>query len=321
MRKIVGSVILALLFIRGGLQPELHDSDICGRRRPAGGPGHFRQLRLRHRCCDGRGGECLHCVSCLIPLWCAWTPLPTSLTLVAGTGTPGYSGDNGPAASAQLNKPSGMALDSAGNLYIADSGNNRVRKVSNGVITTVSGGGVGAQLSNPTGVAVDTSGNLYIADSGNNVVRKVSGGVTVTVAGTGTAGASGDGGPATSAQLNSPRDVAVDTLGNLYIADFGNDAVRQGSEAAFSPRCFTSKERARSVSPWTAPATCFLRLPAPLFRWSARSQPAGAVSAVAGNFTVGYSGDGGSATNAAARQSGGCRGGCQRQPLHRGLQQ
>src|ERR1035437_5309219 len=95
-----------------------------------------------------------------------------TLTRVAGTGTPGYSGDNGPATSAQLNSPWGIALDAAGNLYIADSGNNRVRKVSNGVITTVAGNIAGAQLSNPTGVAVDSSGNIFIADSNNNVDRK-----------------------------------------------------------------------------------------------------------------------------------------------------
>jgi len=152
-----------------------------------------------------------------------------ALTLVAGTGKPGFSGDNGPAASAQLNSPWGLAVDAAGNLYIADAGNNRVRKVSNGVITTVAGDAGGAQLSNPTGVAVDSSGNLYIADSGNNVVRKVSGGVTVTVAGTGSAGFNGYSGTATSVQLYSPADVAVDVAGNLYIADTGNDSIREVS--------------------------------------------------------------------------------------------
>ena len=131
------------------------------------------------------------------------------LTLVAGNGTIGYSGDNGPAASAQLGGPRGIAVDSAGNVYIADSYVNRVRKVSNGVITTVAGNGTqgfsgdngpatSAQLAYPYGVAVDSAGNLYIAD-GNGRIRKVSNGVITTVAGGGSS--LGDNGPATSARL------------------------------------------------------------------------------------------------------------------------
>ena len=115
------------------------------------------------------------------------------LTVVAGNGTPGFSGDNGPATSAQMNQPEGIAVDSAGNLYIADTINNRIRKVSNGVITTVAGNGVrgfsgdngpatSAQLFWPEGVAVDSAGNLYIADSLNLRVRKVANGVITTVA-------------------------------------------------------------------------------------------------------------------------------------------
>src|ERR1039458_1128087 len=157
------------------------------------------------------------------------------LTLVAGNGTSGYSGDNGPATSAQLNGPYGVAVDSASNLYIADSGNNRIRKVSNGVITTVAGNGTAgfsgdngpatsAQLSGSFDVTVDSVGSLYIGDGGNNRIRKVSNGVITTVAGSGStgpsgAGFSGDNGPATSAQLQIPGGVAVDSPGNLYIAD------------------------------------------------------------------------------------------------------
>ena len=100
------------------------------------------------------------------------------LTLVAGNGTPGFSGDNGPATSAQLNSPAGVAVDSAGNVYIADGCNHRIRKVSNGVITTVAGNGTQASAATtarppapscttPVGVAVDSAGNLYIADTGN----------------------------------------------------------------------------------------------------------------------------------------------------------
>jgi uncharacterized protein (TIGR03437 family) len=179
------------------------------------------------------------------------------LTLVAGNGTQGFSGDNGPATSAQLYLPNGIAVDSDGNLYIAEFGNHRIRKVSNGVITTVAGNGTegysgdggpatSARLSWPSGVAVDAAGNLYIADQYNNRIRKVSAGVITTVAGTGTPGFSGDNGPATSARLNGPYSVALDAIGNMYFADSGNQRVRvlipagascsaSVSQTAFSP--------------------------------------------------------------------------------------
>jgi hypothetical protein len=159
------------------------------------------------------------------------------IATVAGTGTPGFSGDNGPAISARLYAPSGIAVDSAGNLYIADTYNGSIRKISNGVITTVAGTGTpgfggdsgpatSAQLASPAGVAVDSAGNLYIADTGNQRVRRVSNAVIATVAGNGTLGFSGDNGPATSAQLANPYDLAVDSAGKVYIADFDNDSVR-----------------------------------------------------------------------------------------------
>jgi len=169
------------------------------------------------------------------------------ITTVAGNGVAGSSGDNIPAVSAALNHPIGVALDAAGNLYITDRFNNRVRKVSAaGIITTVAGNSVagfsgdngpatGAQLRAPFGVAVDAGGNLYIGDDGNNRVRKVSAaGIITTVAGNGLAGSSGDGGPATVAALNSPRGVAVDGAGNLYVADSGNHRVRKVSAGVIS---------------------------------------------------------------------------------------
>ena len=185
------------------------------------------------------------------------------ITTVAGNGTAGFSGDNGPAASAQLSNPNGIAVDSAGNLYIADYGNNRIRKVSNGVITTVAGNGTygsigdngpatSAQLAGPIGVAVDSAGNLYIADNGR--VHKVSNGVIATVAGNGSSGFSGDNGPATSAWLSAPCGVAVDSAGNPYIADKGNDRIRRVAS--------------------------------------------GIIATVAGNGTPGFSGDNGPATSA-----------------------
>ena len=171
------------------------------------------------------------------------------ITTIAGNRTNGFSGDNGPATSAQLNsafQSLSVGADSAGNVYIADSGNNRVRKVSNGVITTVAGNGTAgfsgdngpatsAQLSNPLSVAVDPAGNLYIGDSGNRRIRKVSNGVITTVAGNGTAGFSGDNGPATSAQINSPRGIAVESAGNVYIADMSNNRIRVLTPAASGP--------------------------------------------------------------------------------------
>jgi DNA-binding beta-propeller fold protein YncE len=143
--------------------------------------------------------------------------------------------------SAEINAPYGVAIDASGNIYIADTSNNRIRKLtlSTGKITTVAGSGAygfsgdggaatAAQLYMPTGVAVDSAGNIYIADFGNNRVRMVtsSTGNISTVAGNGTAGFSGDGGAATSAALYRPAGVSVDASGNLYIADTNNNRVR-----------------------------------------------------------------------------------------------
>lgn len=170
-----------------------------------------------------------------------------TITTIAGTGGRGFSGDGGSGTSAQLSLPGGIALDSSGNLYIADGGNNRVRKLSNGMISTVAGNGTAgytgdnatatsAELTAPVGVAVDSSGNLYIADADNNVIRKVANGTITTLAGNNNAGPgySGDGGAATNAQLNHPAGVAVDSAGNVFIADSANDAIREVSAANIS---------------------------------------------------------------------------------------
>ena len=162
------------------------------------------------------------------------------ITTVAGDGTEGYGGDGGPAVAAQLDFPTGVALDDASNLYIADWVNDRIRKVdAAGVISTVAGDGTEgfggdngaatvAQLNSPYDVALDAAGNLYIADSSNHRIRKVdSAGVITTVAGDGTEGYGGDGGPAVAAQLDFPTGVALDDAGNLYIADYDNHRIRR----------------------------------------------------------------------------------------------
>ena len=167
-----------------------------------------------------------------------------SITTVAGTGTVGGGGDGGAATSAQLNYPTGVAVDTYGIVYIADSGNNKIRMVtSTGIITTLAGTGslgssgdggaaTSAKLNGPNGVLVGTSGNVYIADSGNNKIRMVtSTGTISTFAGTGIAGSSGDGGAATSAKLNGPNGVSVDISGNMYIVDYGNHKIRTVTSA------------------------------------------------------------------------------------------
>lgn len=145
-------------------------------------------------------------------------------------------GDSGQATSARLNKPSDIVLDSAGNLYIADSGDNRIRKVAtDGTITTIigtgsmgaaDGNGTSATLNDPRGLGIDGSGNLYIADTGNHLIRKFNGATVSKIAGNGTTGFSGDGAAATDCQLASPLDVAIDSSNKIYIADTGNHRIR-----------------------------------------------------------------------------------------------
>ena len=156
--------------------------------------------------------------------------LPSGVLLtVAGNGSAGFAGDGGRAELAQLSQPNGIAYDGAGNLFIADTGNNRIRKVdSAGIITTVAGEGTNDFLFLPRAVAADGNGNLYIADTGNHRLRLVAAdGAISTIAGTGVAGFSGDGGFALQAQLSAPEGLLIDGSGNLWVSDTGNHRVRK----------------------------------------------------------------------------------------------
>ena len=198
----------------------------------------------------------------------AWMVLASSvswtqtITTFAGNGQAGFGGDGGPATQAMINRVDALAVDGAGNVYMADEKNNRVRKVDrNGVITTFAGtgtagfGGDGgpaaqAQLNTPTGVCTDTAGNVFINDISNFRVRKVSPiGVITTVAGNGqgssiigtTFGTLGDGGPATSASFSIVIRCATDRAGNLFVVDQGAHCVRKidtgGTISTFAGRC------------------------------------------------------------------------------------
>ncbi len=168
------------------------------------------------------------------------TPNGATTQTVAGNGTAGDFGDGGAAPLAQLNQPGACALDTAGNLYIADSLSHRIRKVTPaGVISTVAGTGLAgfsgdggpataAQLNAPAGLTVEDDGNLFVSDTNNQRIRQVTpDGAIRTIAGQGTAGFSGDGGAAPSAQLSAPAGLALDGAGNIYVADSGNQRVRR----------------------------------------------------------------------------------------------
>jgi sugar lactone lactonase YvrE len=184
-------------------------------------------------------------VSGVGPLSFQWqlngTNLPNNLiSSIAGNGTAGFAGDGGLAVTGKINGPYNIASDSQGNVYIADTANNRVRKVSiNGTLTTVAGTGIAsfsgdggaatnARINSPDGVALDATGNLLIADTSNNRIRKVdTNGIITTIAGKSSAGFSGDGGTATNATLNGPFGVTMDGDGNLFIADTSNTRLRK----------------------------------------------------------------------------------------------
>jgi sugar lactone lactonase YvrE len=239
------------------------------------------------------------------------------ISTIAGNGTAGFSGDGGPATSAQLNNPVAVAVDTAGNVFIADQSNNRIRMVNSaGVISTVTGSTSGfsgdggpassAQISHPGGIAVDRAGNLFIADTGNNRIRIVTSGFISTVAGTGTVGFSGDGGAAASAQFVVPIDVSVDGSGNLFIADQGNYRIREVSSAGVisSVAGRTDDGGPPASAQFYFPNTLVVDGAGNLFIADTdihrirKITPAGVIATVAGNGSLGFSGDGGAATAA-----------------------
>jgi len=246
------------------------------------------------------------------------------LTTIAGNGTQGFSGDGGPATSAQLDSPTGIVLDAANNLYFADSHNHRLRKVdaTTGTITTIAGNGTPgfsgdggaatlASLDLPTVLAIDSNGNLYLADTNNHRIRKLTAttGLITTVAGNGLQQFSGDGGPATAASIDSPSGLAVDSAGNLYLADTHNHRLRMVS-AATGLISTIAGTGAPGFSGDTAAATAAtLALPHGLSIDASgniyfadtnnhrirRISPEGIITTVAGDGTQAFSGDGGAA--------------------------
>jgi sugar lactone lactonase YvrE len=262
-------------------------------------------------------------------------PSAGDIGTVAGNGSPTYAGDGGAATSASIRFPEGVATDSNGNVYIADSGNNRIRKVtaSSGDISTVAGDGTAgfsgdgaaatsAELNFPEGVAVDSSGNIYIADTDNFRIRMVSAstGYISTLAGDGTGGYMGDGGAATSAEIDAPVFLAVDSHGNVYITDTSNTRVRMVTVSTgdistvagdgFTGVCVGATDRlgdgcAATDAELDSPEGIALDASNNLYIADSGyceirevNALTGVITGVAGDTTCGFSGDGGAATSA-----------------------
>jgi len=244
------------------------------------------------------------------------------ITTVAGNGTQGYSGDGGQATAASFYDPYEVAFDAAGNMYIADQSNNRIRKVNTtGIINTFAGnGGTGfggdggqataAELNNPTDVTFDVTGNMYITDATNNCIRKVNiSGIITTVVGGVVSGYSGDGGQATAAKLSGPAGVAFDAAGNLYIADYGNCCIRKVNTAGIISTIvgngnpgYSGDGGAATAAQLNLPAGVAFDAAGNLYIADQTNQrirkinTIGIITTIAGNGTQGFSGDGGAAT-------------------------
>jgi sugar lactone lactonase YvrE len=249
-----------------------------------------------------------------------------SVTTFAGTGVAGFSGDGGVATGAEISSPTAVAFDPAGALLIADTGNNRVRKVSTtGVITTIAGSGSAgfagdggrpgaALLDRPSGVAADGTGSVYIADTLNHRVRKIVGGRIITFAGSGAAGLGqgaygGDGGKATAARLNLPEGIALDPQGGVYVSDTGNNRVRRVDKAGTittlagtGARRFSGDGGQAGSAELAAPSGLSVDGAGNLYIADSLNNrvrivtPAGLISTLIGIGTPGFSGDGGPGT-------------------------
>ncbi|HEV7232407.1 MAG TPA: T9SS type A sorting domain-containing protein [Bacteroidia bacterium] len=243
------------------------------------------------------------------------------ISTIAGTTVMGFSGDGGPATSAQLNTPSFMALDANNDLYFSDSNNGRVRVINltSGTISTVAGNGgphsgdnisaTSAGLSNPRGLAINAAGDLFIAESGNGQIRKVSGGTISTIVGNGNLGYSGDGGPALSAALNAPMGIAF-SGSDLYICDAGNNRVRyidhnsnniSTAAGSFNYGYGGDGGAATSAYLYNPMGICFNSSGfyiADCGNNRIRKVSGGIISTIAGNGTAGLTGNGGAALSA-----------------------
>lgn len=246
------------------------------------------------------------------------------ISTFAGTTVYGYCGDDSAACEAKMERPGGVVANGVGDVFVADGDNNRVRQITNGVITTLAGTGAAgytgdgsnarhATMRNPKGIAVDAFGNMYIADSGNNVIRKIDiSGIISTFAGTGERGYTGDGGPASAATFSGPIGVTVDASGNIWVADALNNAVRKidgyshiittfagmgigGYNGDGNPATATMLSRPNSIAVDKAGNVYISDEGNNIVRMVNRQ---GYVTTVAGNGTAGYSGDGGIATQA-----------------------
>ena len=237
-----------------------------------------------------------------------------TITTIAGNGLPGFAGDNDVATMAKISAVHGIAADSAGIVYISDTGNNRIRKIdAKGIITTFAGGayfgfnGDGgaaakADMAFPAGLALDSSGNLFVADYGNHTVRKItSAGIISTVAGTGVWGSAGDGGAANKATLQSPTSLALDAAGNIYIGDVGSTSIRKVSTDG-SIKTVASGVTAQSL---TVDAAGNLYFVDGIQSVVQKLLPSGTILAIAGTGATGYTGDGGQATLAQLNQPAG----------------
>jgi sugar lactone lactonase YvrE len=253
------------------------------------------------------------------------------ITTVAGNGTGGFSGNGGQATAAELNQPYGVLCDASGNFYIGDFSNNVVRMVNTaGIISDFAGNHIAgfsgdggqataAQVSLPAGISRDGAGNIYIADASNERIRKVNtSGIISTIAGNGTMGYSGDGGPATAAELKEPFGTAIDAAGNVYIADYQNSRIRivntSGIIETFAGNGVSGysgdggQATAAAINQSTGVAldgAGNLFIADYLNNRVRMVNTSGIITTFAGNGTAGYSGDGGQATAAEINQATG----------------